>query len=88
MTQGVIFIFRRICVEQETEFVHKGEVLFVVLFSPNRRWNDAFLRPQEVQPTSCGFHKGYAGVAQLVEHRICNAGVAGSIPVASSILQT
>lgn len=25
----------------------------------------------------------YAGVAQLVEHRICNAGVAGSTPVTS-----
>ena len=28
-----------------------------------------------------------AGVAQLVEHRICNAGVAGSSPITSFLTQ-
>ena len=32
--------------------------------------------------------KGYAGIAQLVEHLTCNEDVAGSSPVSSSILSS
>ena len=31
--------------------------------------------------------KGYAGIAQLVEHLTCNEDVAGSSPVSSSIFK-
>ena len=38
-----------------------------------------------VRPFQNPAHILHAGIAQLAEHRICNPGVAGSIPVISSI---
>jgi hypothetical protein len=58
----------------------------VLILSSVPRARRELVRPS-VQGLQAGFRQGLAGVAQLVEHLICNQTVGGSNPFASSIFQ-